>query len=241
VAGLAPTAADIVFLSLPSVKEVEVVCEQILGADRPPRTVVDLSTSDVRRTQALAERLATSGIELVDAPVARMRQAAKDGTLLILVGGTDEQFAALSPLLHTMGTDVMHCGPVGTGQVVKILNNMVVASNVRALAEAVAIGRTAGVEAGRLRELLAQGSADSFMLHSAAMTALVDDEFPFHSFPTVYMLKDLSLALTLASEGGIDASLASSTHSLLERVRDAGFAEHYYPAIIQTIDGGIEL
>ncbi|MET0628210.1 MAG: NAD(P)-dependent oxidoreductase [Acidimicrobiia bacterium] len=230
-------AADVVFLSLPGIGDVETVCAQLLDADPRPSMVVDMSTCDVRRTRALAARMAEAGVGFVDAPVARMRQAAVDGTLFIAVGATPDQFDALEPLLATMGTDVVHCGSSGAGQVVKIVNNMVVLNTMHTLAEAIAIARTAGMDAEVLVDVLAKGSADSFMLRSPATRALVTDEFPLHAFPTLYGIKDISLALTLAEEGGITARAARSTLELLAAARDGGYEQEYYPVFIRAIEG----
>lgn len=229
--------ADVVFLSLPSIVQVEEVVDQLLAASRSPAVIVDMSTSDVTRARALAARTAAAGVTFVDAPVARLRQAAKDGTLLITVGATPETFAELEPLLSCMGTDIVHAGGIGNGQVIKILNNMVVFQNVRALAEALAIGRTAGVDGRLLFETLQLGSADSFQLRNSAMATLVPDEFPTKTFPTLYAIKDLALALKLAEDGGVHVRGAEQTMELLEATRDAGYAENYYPAMIKLIDG----
>ena len=102
--------AEIVFLSLPSINEVEAVCGQLVAGARRPRVIVDMSTSDVSRTRLSPISLTQQGVQLVDAPVARMRQAAKDGTLLITVGASGEQFAELEPFLSCMGTDIVAAG-----------------------------------------------------------------------------------------------------------------------------------
>jgi 3-hydroxyisobutyrate dehydrogenase-like beta-hydroxyacid dehydrogenase len=229
--------ADVVFLSLPSIAQVEDVVGEILAAGSRPQVVVDMSTSEVARTRALAERLAGEGVTLVDAPVARLRQAAKDGTLLITVGATEELFETLEPYLSCMGSDVVHAGGTGNGQVFKILNNMVVFQTMNALAEALAIGRAAGVDGKQLFESLTLGSADSFVLRKSAMATLAEDDFPLKTFPTNYAIKDLALALQLAEDGGIPAANASQTMELLRRTRDAGYADNYYPAMIRIIDG----
>lgn len=229
--------ADVVFLSLPSIVQVEEVVSSLISAPRPPRIIVDMSTSDVARTRALGERTAEVGVVLVDAPVARLRQAAIDGTLLITVGTSEENFVLVSPFLSTMGTDVVHAGDLGSGQVSKIINNMVVFQNMNALAEAMAIGRSAGVDGRVLFETLQLGSADSFQLRNAAMDSLVTDEFAERRFPTTYAIKDMNLALELAGDGGVSAPGAEQTMALMERTRDAGYAENYYPAMIRLIDG----
>ena len=230
-------SADVVFLSLPGIEQVEAVCAELLTAARPPRLVVDMSTSDVARTRKLAGRLREAGVTLADAPVARTRQAAEDGTLLIAVGADEDVFTQLQPLLSCMGTDVVPAGGVGNGQVLKILNNMVLFINMHALAEALTIGRAAGVDGETLFRTLAMGSADSFALRRTATATMLPDTYPEQAFPTNYAIKDLDLALRLASEGGIDAGAAEQTMNLLQRVRDAGFGAQYYPVMIRLIDG----
>lgn len=231
-------ASDVIFLSLPSGVQVEEVCfgpGGIAETDGRVHTVVDMSTSPVKLTRELAERLAERGITLLDAPVARMRQAAKDGTLSIMVGGAAEDFAAVRPFLATMGTDITHCGGIGTGQVVKILNNMVVFMTVHALAEALAIGRAAGVDGALLFDVFSKGSADSFALRTPGQKALVPDTFPEQTFPTDYAIKDIRLALELAEQGGIDAKAARLTSCLLDETSKAGFGRAYYPSMIRLI------
>ena len=102
-------------------------------------TVVDTSTAPRRRSPARLEgAFAARSIAFADAPIARTRQAAIDGTLSIMVGGDAALVERLRPLLAHIAQDVTHCGPVGSGQAVKILNNMILFQNVRALAEGLA-------------------------------------------------------------------------------------------------------
>lgn len=236
-------SSDVIFLSLPSVVQVEDVCfgpGGIVAAKGRVHTVVDMSTSAVKQTREIAARMAKEGITFVDAPVARLRQAAIDGTLSIMVGGAAETFEAVKPFLGTMGTEITHCGPVGSGQVVKILNNMVVFMTVNALAEALAIGREAGVDGGLLFDVMSKGSADSFMLRNAGLKSLVPENFPESAFPTDYAIKDISLALELADETGINAASARMTSDLLKRTSKSGFAKAYYPAMLKLIDGTVK-
>ncbi|PBC52004.1 2-hydroxy-3-oxopropionate reductase [Rhodococcus sp. ACS1] len=230
--------ADVVFLSLPSIVQVEAVAAELVSATNPPKIIVDMSTSDVTRTRALGALLAKNGVELVDAPVARLRQAAKDGTLLITVGATPERFTDLQPLLSCMGSDIVHAGALGSGQVIKILNNMVVFQTINALAEARAIGTAAGVDPKLLFETLTLGSADSFVLRKSALATLAVDEFPVKTFPTVYAIKDLNLALQLARDEGVPTASADQTMTLLEATRDAGYSDEYYPVMVKLIEGG---
>ena len=232
--------ADIVFLSLPSIDQVESVCQDILAAPRRPSLIVDMSTSNVSRTRALAERLAAEGIAFVDAPVARTKQAAVDGKLFISVGGSQRDFDRVSSYLNCMGSDVLHCGETGSGQIVKILNNYMVFMTVNALSEAITIGRQAGMDAEKLLTLLSQGSADSFVLRNHGMKSLAKDEFPEKTFPMTYAIKDCALALDLAREGGFSPRIGAYTHDMMCRARDAGYAQNYHPAVIRLIDGRVK-
>lgn len=229
--------ADCVFLSLPGAVEVEAVCRDLAAGRGRTRTIVDMSTSAVAATRRIAAELARAGIALVDAPVARTRAAAQSGTLLIMVGGGDAAFRALEPLLGCMGSDVVHCGPVGSGQAVKILNNMVLFMTGQALAEAFVIGERAGVGRARLAEALARGSADSFALRNHGVKAMVPGEFPRKAFPTAYALKDIRLALELARDCGVDARGAGLTAERLQEAVAAGFGADYWPVLVKLVAG----
>jgi 3-hydroxyisobutyrate dehydrogenase-like beta-hydroxyacid dehydrogenase len=231
-------AADAIFLSLPSVVEVEAVCfgpGGIASAARRTHTIVDMSTSSVALTRALAGRLAQNDLTFLDAPVARTRQAARDGSLSIMVGGPAETFEAIRPLLAHMGNEINHCGDVGAGQVVKILNNMVLMVTGHALAEALATARKAGVDGGVLFEVMSKGSADSFVLRNHGLKAMLPDVFPLDAFPTEYALKDMRLALELARDGGINARAAALTASLFEDTIRAGYGREYWPVMKKLI------
>ncbi|MEO9189424.1 MAG: NAD(P)-dependent oxidoreductase, partial [Acetobacteraceae bacterium] len=157
---------DLILLSLPDGRAVDSVIAELEPRLSAGQCVVDTSTSPVALTRAIGARLEASGIAFADAPVARTREAASRGELSIMVGASDAVFAHVRPILDTMGTDVTHCGPVGSGQVVKILNNMLVFQNVHALAEAMALGRRNGVPSDVLLGAIAKGSGDSFALRS---------------------------------------------------------------------------
>jgi 3-hydroxyisobutyrate dehydrogenase-like beta-hydroxyacid dehydrogenase len=194
-----------------------------------------MSTSDVPRTRALAQRLASLGVRFLDAPVARSREAANNGTLLITVGGPAALFEEAAPWLRCMGSDVVHCGDVGAGQVVKIMNNMVLLSTVNALAEAMAIAEAAGVDKTMLANVLKLGSADSFALRLTGEKYLARDEFPEKMFPTAYALKDMRLALGLAHASGIRVAGAEATAALLDEAASRGYAMNYYPVVYRLI------
>lgn len=230
--------ADVVFLSLPSIDHVEEVClgpQGLLSGDKKPSLVVDAGTSDVARTRALAAKLADQGVRFLDAPVARMPEAARDGTLLIMVGGAPEDFTAIRPLLECMGSDIVLCGDTGCGQIVKIANNMVLMMNVAVLAEALLIGERAGIDGKQLFDVLAMGSAASQALNVAGSRGLAPRNFPQGRFSAAYALKDVSLASALAKTAGVDASILERTRQLLQSAVDKGDGQAYYPVLINQI------
>ncbi|MBO6950153.1 MAG: NAD(P)-dependent oxidoreductase [Rhodospirillales bacterium] len=231
--------ADVVFVSLPGGKEVEDILigsGGLLDAMKPGAVFVDLSTSPVTLSRELSEKVEARDIRYADAPVARTRQAAEQGTLAIMVGGADEVFQKIKPLLDCFASDVLHCGGVGCGQMVKILNNMILFQNVVALSEALTIARHAGMDGDVLFNALTQGSGDSFALRNHGMKALLKDDFPLQAFSTVYAQKDLSYALNLADD--IDRRLtgAENVKTLFEKTIKAGFGDNYWPAVVNVID-----
>jgi 3-hydroxyisobutyrate dehydrogenase-like beta-hydroxyacid dehydrogenase len=231
--------AETIFLCLPGEPQVRAVCldDGLATQVRAGQTVVDLSTCPASLAQELGHVFGEAGVDFADAPIARTAHAARDGTLSIMVGGDDAVFARLEPLLRCMGTEVTHCGPVGAGQVVKLMNNMVVADTVVALAEALAVARASGlVEPRVLFETLMKGSADSFVLRNHGMKSLLPDHHPTEgAFPTRYILKDLSYALRLAESCGLALEQAATTRRLLERTAALGWSDAYYTAVIRAI------
>ncbi len=229
--------ASILFVCLPGGAQLESLCETaLLPAARAGLTLVDLGTSGVGRTRALAQRFAERGADYADAPIARTRAAAEAGTLALSVGAAPGVFARIRPLLACLGTDVTHCGGVGSGQVVKILNNMVLFQTVNALAEALALGRRAGVDAALLFDALAKGSADSFALRNHGMKAMLPGEFPERAFSVEYAAKDNGYALELGRECGVRLRGAEVVAALFAEARAAGFGSAYYPVVAKVVD-----
>jgi 3-hydroxyisobutyrate dehydrogenase len=231
------TQSDIVFLCLPSAKHLRMVFEGdgILQNIRAGQIVVDLGTSSVEQTRDFARQLQAKGASWADAPIARTRQAAQDGTLSVMVGAAPELFAAIEPLIRCFATDVTRCGSTGAGQVTKILNNMVLFETVNALAEAVAVARRSGVDPALLLDTLSKGSADSFALRNHGIKAIVPGNFPERAFSTEYALKDLSYALELAEDAGVKIRGAELIGTILQEAIDAGDGAAYFPVIAKHI------
>jgi 3-hydroxyisobutyrate dehydrogenase-like beta-hydroxyacid dehydrogenase len=227
---------DLILFSLPDGKAVAAVVGELEPHLRSGQCVVDTSTSSVPLTREIGTRLTGRGIGYADAPVARTREAAARGELSIMVGASDAVFAHIRPILETMGTDVTHCGPIGCGQVAKILNNMLVFQNTAALAEAIAIGRRNGVPPEVLLPTIAKGSGDSFVLRSHGMKSMLPRDFPERAFSTRYAIKDLSYALEIAAASGLAVPGAELAMQRLKASEQAGNGEKYHPAVLLLID-----
>lgn len=228
-----------IFLSLPGGKEVEQVCMGPNGLTSKAKlgwTVVDLSTAPPLLARRLFEEFQGKASAFADAPVARTRQAAIDGTLSIMVGATAPTFERIAPLLRHMASEVTHCGDVGAGQTVKILNNMILFQTVVALAEGLSIARANGVDGKVLFETLTKGSADSFALRNHGMKAMLPAVFPERAFSTKYALKDLSYAIDMAEQAGVPALGADVAREVMERAVELGHGEEYWPVLLKAIE-----
>lgn len=158
-------SCELIFMCLPYAPEVR---SAIFGdggiAQAKPEglTIVDTTTLD--RTDALkfAEETAALGISYWDCPISGMPFRAKDGTLTVMFGGSDEAFEMVKPYLEQVGTSVIHCGPVGTGQAMKALNNIIYNVNIAALAEVLPLTVAVGLDPEQVAEIVMSGSSRSF-------------------------------------------------------------------------------
>lgn len=223
--------ADIVLLSLPDGPALRQVVTEILPELRSGQIVIDTTTASVELTRTLAQEVRERGAEYLDAPVARTRQAAESGTLSIMVGGEAAVLERVQDILRHMASDITHCGPVGAGQIFKILNNMVLFQTVNALSEALAVARAAGVDGALLFEVFTKGSADSFALRNHGMKALLPGEFPERAFSVTYARKDNAYALDLARLVGVDATAAGMIDRIFTQAQERGLGDNYFPVI----------
>lgn len=232
--------SDMILMSLPGGKQVEAICNDVHGIFAHAKSgavVIDLSTTPVDLTRVLSEKFASKDVAFMDAPVARTRQAAEQGTLAISVGGTAETFTRIEPILRCFATDITYCGESGAGQMVKILNNMILFQTVNALAEALTVARKAGMDGEVLFKALSNGSADSFALRNHGMKALLPANFPEQAFSTLYATKDLDYALDLAKSVGVKMTGAENVRRLFEEAAEEGYGDNYWPVIVKVLEG----
>lgn len=244
--GVAPAAsiadlvreADMIFMCVPGEPQVRDVVfgdGALLANVRSGQTIVDMTTATVEVNREVAAALAEKGAAFADAPVARGVPAAENGTLAITVGASDDVFEAILPYLKCMGGDISHCGGIGNGQVLKLMNNMLIFQNVAALAEAMAIATRAGVERSKVFDILSKGSADSYAMrkHGAHM---VTGDYPDDQFPVTYSLKDIGYALDLAEKCGVDAQSAKHAEGRLKLAAEKGYGNFYSPVIYRLFE-----
>jgi 3-hydroxyisobutyrate dehydrogenase-like beta-hydroxyacid dehydrogenase len=231
-------AADIIFMCVPGepqVREVVFGDDGLLANVRAGQTVVDMTTATVEVNREVAAALAERQVDFADAPVARGVPAAENGTLAITVGASDDVFRRILPYLECMGAEISHCGGIGNGQVLKLMNNMLIFQNVTALAEAMAIATRAGVDRSKVFDILSKGSADSYAMRKHG-SHMVSGEYPDDQFPITYSLKDLNYALSLADTVGVDAQAAKYAKTRLEKAIEKGYGHLYSPAIYKLIE-----
>ena len=159
--------SDVVITMLPDTPDVERVMlgdDGVAAGAAAGSLVIDMSTIDPEPTRAIAETAGQHGVEMLDAPVSGGERGAIDGTLSIMVGGSDEAFARAKPILQAMGKNIVHVGPSGAGQITKACNQLVVAATIEAVAEALVLAERSGVDAAKVREALLGGFAGSKIL-----------------------------------------------------------------------------
>ncbi|KGM49275.1 NAD(P)-dependent oxidoreductase [Pseudooceanicola atlanticus] len=228
--------ADIVCLSLPGGPQVLKVAESIAGSARAGTVVIDLSTTTVADAREAGALLAAHEISFADCPVARTREAAQQGKLSIMVGAPPALYERIKPVLDYMASDVTLGGDVGAGQVLKLVNNMLVFANTVALAEMIVLGERAGVKAETLLEAVSKGSGDSFVLRNHGMKAMAPREFPAQSFPAEYVLKDISYVFDLADQTHTPLPTANQARAYYAAAVENGFGDKYFPSVIQLVE-----
>jgi 3-hydroxyisobutyrate dehydrogenase len=195
--------------------------------------VVDMSTIAPSAVKEIAARLAEQGAGFVDAPVTGSKPRAEDGTLTIMAGGSPEDFERALPLFEAMGKLIVHCGPSGHGAMVKLLNNALAAINAAALAEAIDVAETYGLDTERLIEVMSAGSAKSTMLDLKARPMIERNYEPL--FKLEHMLKDVRHALREAEALGENFDLAANAEALYAAADAAGYGEQDFAAVAEAV------
>jgi 3-hydroxyisobutyrate dehydrogenase len=198
--------------------------------------VIDMSTIDPVTTRDICEKLSEKAVKMLDAPVVRGVKGATEGTLAIYVGGEPDVFEKCKDLLSTMGTDIEYCGGSGSGEIVKIINNLIIAVSMCSLSEALILGVKAGVKPDILYKTLSKGSADSFVLQNHVRNFAMKGKFEEGVFPVDYIMKDLNLAMVTAEKYHIPQYFGSLAYQAYELARASGYSKQYYPVVIKVLE-----
>ncbi len=222
--------ADVLITMLVDGEQVLRVAEQLSG---PPKLLIDMSTIGPDAAREVAAVL-PEGWGFLDAPVTGSSPRAEDGTLTIMAGGETADFSRALPLFEAMGSLLLHVGPTGHGQTVKLINNAVAAINAGTLAQALLVGSAAGVDLDALVRVMGSGSGASLMLELKA------EPMREHDYTTLFklehMLKDVRLCLEEAERAGVPFPAAEATSDALEQAAGAGHGDADFAAILTSYE-----
>lgn len=173
---------------------------------------------------------------MLDAPVARGVPAAVQGTLAVFVGGDAETFEQCKDVISAMASDIDYVGEIGNGEVVKLVNNLILGVTVCALAEGLVLGVKAGVDPGRLFKALSQGSANSFALQNHFRKFVYKGKLEEGVFPVQYILKDLDLVLKTAERFHVPQYFGALASQSYQHAVAAGHGNRYYPVVVKVLE-----
>jgi len=196
---------------------------------------VDMSTIGARAAREIGTEVAARGGAFVDAPVTGSSPKAQAGTLTIMAGGADEDVARARPLFDVMGELFVHVGPVGQGQMLKLINNAVAAANAATLAQALIAADATGVDLGDVVTVLGAGAGGSAMLDLKAGPMREHDYTTL--FKLDHMLKDVRLCLDETQAAGVPFPAAATTAEALAAARHRGFGDADFAAIVEAFEG----
>ncbi len=228
---------DTLITMLPDSPEVQ---EAYLGPDgafealRPGWLAIDMSSIAPRVARELSARAESAGAEMLDAPVSGGDKGAIAGTLSIMVGGPEDTFHRAMPIFEVLGKTIVHVGPAGAGQVVKVCNQVVVAVVIEAIAEALVLGSKAGVEPDRILDVL-QGGLAATKVAELRRTNLLEGHFE-PGFRTRLHLKDLRNALDLARETGVVLPATAQVEQLMVAMKVAGRGDLDHSGLITVVE-----
>jgi 3-hydroxyisobutyrate dehydrogenase-like beta-hydroxyacid dehydrogenase len=216
----------------PQVEEVLFGGNGAAGALDERALVVDMSTIAPSASRSIKERLGPR--PYVEAPVSGSQPKAEDGTLTIMAGGSPEDFERARPLFDILGERIVHVGPVGHGQMAKLLTNTMGAVNAAALAECVRVAKAAGLDRDAFLEVAAGSAGASAMLNLKG-PPMFEERFEPALFKLEHMLKDVRHCLDEARRLGLELELGALAETLYARADDAGLGEQDFAAVYAAL------
>jgi 3-hydroxyisobutyrate dehydrogenase len=229
--------SDIIVTCVSDTPDVEHV---ILGEDGVIRgakagsLVIDCSTISPQVTREIAAKLAEKQVSMLDAPISGGSEGAAKGTLSIMVGGDEAQFQRATPVFQAMGKTITHIGPVGTGQTVKLVNQVLVVGNCLAMCEALLFAQAGGVDLQKTYDAISQGAAGSWMFTNRGPQIMKRDWRP--GFTVALQQKDLRLVLDAADEMGVPLVGTGLIFNLYRTLEAQGLQEEGNHALIKALE-----
>ena len=195
--------ADVVFACVGNDNDVEEICcgtEGAFSAMKPGSVFVDHTTASANIARSMAEVASASGISFIDAPVSGGQAGAENGILTIMAGGAPEVFETVAPVMASYGKAVTLMGPVGSGQLTKMVNQITIAGLIQGLSEAMNFATKVGLDEKLVLDVISKGAAQSWQMENRGST-MVDDKFDF-GFAVDWIRKDLAICLSEANAVG---------------------------------------
>ena len=200
----------------------------------PGTLFVDMSTIAPEDTRRIGAALAERGLGFVDAPVTGSSPKAEDGTLTIMAGGAEADFARARPYFEVMGEVILHVGELSHGQKVKVISNAVAATNCATLAQALVVGKASGVDLEALLQVFGAGAANS------TMVGLKGQPMLRHDFTTLFrlehMLKDVAICLDESQAAGVPFPAAALARELYAAGMGRGLAEQDFASVLSVVE-----
>ena len=218
----------------PDVEEVTLGAKGIIEGAHPGLVHIDMTTMSPQVTRRIAERLAEAGIEMLDAPVSGGQQGAIEGTLSIMVGGKAETLERCRPVLAAMGGKIVHCGPAGAGQTVKLCNQIAVALTNLGVCEALVFAARSGIDPWVMIEAVSAGAGTSWQLQNLAPRIVERDFRP--GFKVAHQGKDLRLALEAAAAMAAPLPGTGLVAELFSALEADGLGEEGTQALVKALE-----
>jgi 3-hydroxyisobutyrate dehydrogenase len=229
--------ADVVFICVPDTPDVQQVVsgkDGIASAARAGQIIIDHSTISPTATREMADTLAGKGAKFLDAAVSGGDVGARNATLSIMVGGDEAAFAQARPLLEKMGKTITYCGSSGSGQLTKLVNQILVSVTNLAVCEALTFAKASGLDPTKTIAAVGGGAAGSWQLTNLGPRMLAGDFAP--GFMVKLQQKDLRLALQAAKERGVNLSALPLVHRLFDQALAENRADQGTQALFAVVE-----
>lgn len=217
----------------PDVRMVVLGDSGIINGAKPGAIVVDMSTISARATREIAQSLAAKGIGMIDAPVSGGSEGAAKGTLTIMIGGAPEDVEKARPVLEAMGKNLTHVGPIGSGQITKAINQIIMAASYFGMAEGMALGLKAGLDMDKVLQAIKGGTAESWVLNYRA-PFMIKNHYPL-GFRVRLHQKDLGIALETAKELGVMLPVAAIVEQMENGLVARGYGDEDVSAVARCV------